>query len=110
MASGSEVELILKAAYTLVESGINVRVVSFPSWELFLKQDAQYRESVFPSDVSNRIAVEAGVSMGWEKWVGNKGKIISVNKFGASAPYKTLYKEYGMTDTNIVNTANEFNY
>ncbi len=108
MGSGSEVDLILKAAYKLVESGKNVRVVSFPSWELFENQETQYRESVFPVDIPNRIAVEAGISMGWEKWVGDKGKIISVNNFGVSAPYEIIYEEYGLTVDNIFNTANEF--
>jgi transketolase len=107
IASGSEVELIIKAAIKLVESGISVRVVSFPSWELFENQDENYQNSVFPTEIKKRIAVEAGISMGWEKWVGDEGRIISVNKFGASAPFEKIYKEYGLTVNNIISTAKE---
>ena len=107
MASGSEVGLILDAADKLVQSGNSVRVVSFPSWELFESKDENYRKSVFPDEIPYRIAVEAGISMGWERWAGDSGRIISVNKFGASAPFEILYKEYGLTVDSIVNTANE---
>ena len=107
MASGSEVDLIINAAMKLADSGLNVRVVSFPSWELFEKQDENYMGYVFPANILNRIAVEAGIQMGWEKWVGNKGRVISVDRFGASAPYEILYEKYGLTVDNIVNTAYE---
>jgi transketolase len=105
MASGSEVELIIKAAGILAVDGVDVRIVSFPSWELFLEQDQEYRDSVLLPDVKARVAVEAGVSLGWERWVGDQGAIISVNRFGASAPYKILYEKYGLTVENIVDTA-----
>lgn len=102
MASGSELGLIVKAGSLLADEGINVRLVSFPSWELFAKQDIDYRESVLLPDVTARIAVEAGVSQGWERWVGNRGKVIGVDKFGASAPYKVIFEKYGLTVDNIV--------
>ncbi len=105
MASGSEVDLIIKAAGILAVDGVDVRIVSFPSWELFVEQDQEYRDSVLLPDVKARVAVEAGVSLGWERWVGDHGAIISVNRFGASAPYKILYEKYGLTVENIVDMA-----
>jgi transketolase len=105
MATGSEVDLIIKAASILSADSINVRVVSFPSWELFARQDQNYRDNVLLPDVKARLAVEAGVSQGWFRWVGDYGAVITVEKFGASAPYKVLYKEYGLTIENIVLTA-----
>ncbi|NPV76940.1 MAG: transketolase [Anaerolineae bacterium] len=102
MASGSEVSLIVEAGQTLAAEGIGVRLVSFPSWEIFEKQSPQVQESVLPASLTLRLAVEAGVPQGWEKWVGSKGKIIGVNHFGASAPYKELYSQYGLTAENIV--------
>lgn len=102
MASGTEVALIYEAALRLVVEGLNVRVVSFPSWELFEQQDPSYQDSVLPQDINLRLSVEMGVSQGWEKWVGPNGKVICLNQFGASAPYKTLMKEYGFTVENIV--------
>lgn len=107
MASGSEVSLILSAASRLASKGLNVRVVSFPSWELFEQQDTAYQNSVLPPAVDIRISVEAGISLGWEKWVGTRGKTISINRFGASAPAGTLFKEFGFTVDNIVNTAEQ---
>jgi len=105
MSSGTEVSLIIDAGYRLHNQGINVRVVSFPSWELFAQQDAAYRDSVLPPSVMMRLAVEAGVSLGWERWVGNRGRVISVNTYGASAPYKVIYEKYGLTSDNIVDQA-----
>lgn len=105
MASGSEVELIVKAAGLLAVEGIDVRIVSFPSWELFARQEKEYQDSVLLPDVSARIAVEAGVSQGWERWVGDSGTVISVDKFGASAPYEVLFEKYGLTVENIVSAA-----
>ena len=102
MASGSEVGLIYDAAKKLEEQGRSVRVVSFPSWELFEKQDAAYREFVFPKKIQARIAVEAGASLGWEKYVGSMGKIIAIDRFGASAPYKIIYEKLGLTVENIL--------
>lgn len=102
MASGSEVGLIYDAAKKLEEQGRSVRVVSFPSWELFEKQDAAYRESVLPKKIQARIAVEAGASLGWERYVGSSGKIIAIDRFGASAPYKIIYEKLGLTVENIL--------
>ena len=105
MASGSEVDIIVKAAGILAAEGIDVRIVSFPSWELFAHQDNDYQDSVLLPGVRARIAVEAGVSQGWERWVGDAGTVISVEKFGASAPYEVLYEKYGITVENVVSTA-----
>ena len=102
MASGSEVGLIYDAAKKLEEHGQSVRVVSFPSWELFEKQDAAYRESVLPKKIQARIAVEAGASLGWERYVGSSGKIIAIDRFGASAPYKIIFEKLGFTIANIL--------
>ena len=108
MASGSEVGLIYDAAKKLEEQGRSVRVVSFPSWELFEKQDAAYRESVLPKKIQARIAVEAGASLGWERYVGSSGKIIAIDRFGASAPYKTIFEKFGLTVENILALAKPF--
>ncbi|MDP3149024.1 MAG: transketolase [Ignavibacteria bacterium] len=105
MASGSEVEIILKAAEKLESEGKKVRVVSFPSWELFELQSEEYKNSVLPKEVKARIAVEAGVAQGWNKYTGDGGKIISIETYGASAPYEILYEKYGITVENILRTS-----
>jgi transketolase len=105
MASGSEVALIVEAGSRLAAEGINVRMVSVPSWELFKAQDASYREAVLPPHVSARVAVEAGIGMGWERFVGDCGAIISLEHYGASAPAGTLFKEFGFTVENVIETA-----
>lgn len=105
IASGSEVELILKASEILEEEGIKARVVSFPSWELFEKQTDDYKKKIFPENVKARLAVEAGVKLGWEKYIGENGDIICMNTFGASAPDKILFEKFGFTVENIVNKA-----
>jgi transketolase len=105
MASGSEVQLIIDAAKILVEKGKNVRLVSFPSWELFNNATEEYRDLTLPRTIRLRIAVEAGISQGWEKWVGDHGRIISLETFGASAPYDDLYTNFGITVSRIVDTA-----
>jgi transketolase len=102
MASGSEVSLIVEAGLRLAAEAVVVRLISFPSWELFSIQEEAYRESVFPRMTKARLAVEAGVSMGWEKWVGDSGDIMGVDRFGASAPFEIVYREYGLTVENIV--------
>lgn len=102
MASGSEVILIVQAAQQLVTEGYNIRLVSFPSWELFAEQGDEYRRTILPEMVKIRIAVEAGVSQGWHRWVGDSGAVISVERFGASAPYKRLFQEYSLTVENVV--------
>ncbi|MBS3753394.1 MAG: transketolase [Anaerolineales bacterium] len=105
MASGSEVDLILKAGEKLAEEGVSIRVVSFPSWELFEEQDQEYQDSVLLPDLKMRLAVEAGVGQGWYRWVGSQGLILSVETFGASAPGSRVFKEYGFTVENVINKA-----
>jgi transketolase len=107
MATGSEVGITLEAAEKLEDTDIRARVVSFPSWELFEKQSADYKEKVFPSSVKARVSVEAGVKQGWEKYAGQHGDSISIEKFGASAPYQTIFDNYGFTVGNIVATAKD---
>jgi transketolase len=104
MASGSEVDLSLKAAKELEKDRIKVRVVSFPSWELFEMQSAEYKESVLPSSFLARVSVEAGVAQGWQKYTGRCGANISIEKYGASAPEKILMEKYGFTVENICKT------
>ncbi len=105
MATGSEVSLVLEAAERLHASGVKVRVVSFPSWELFEQQPASYQRKVLPTGIKNRIAIEAGVTLGWERWVGAKGKVIGIDHYGASAPYKTIYEKFGLTVDAIIHEA-----
>lgn len=105
MASGSEVALIVEAGARLAAEGVNVRLVSVPSWELFKAQEASYREMVFPPSVKARISIEAGIGMGWEKFVGDFGAIISLEHYGASSPAGILFKEFGFTVENVIETA-----
>lgn len=102
MASGSEVNLILSAAKSLAAEGINVRVVSFPSWELFATQDQLYRDQVLPPEIKSRLAVEAGPAFGWERWVGDSGRVIGINRFGASAPGSEAMHHYGLNVSNVI--------
>jgi transketolase len=102
MASGSEVSLALDAGFKLGAEGRNVRIVSFPCWELFAAQDAAYREQVLPAGVRARLAIEAGVSTGWEKWVGDQGAVIGIDRFGASAPAKTVFENYGFSVQHVL--------
>ena len=104
IATGSEVDLAKNAAQQLADKGKKVRVVSMPSTDFFDAQDEAYRESVLPSNVTARVAVEAGVSDGWLKYVGLQGKVVGVNSFGESAPADQLFKEYGFTIDNVVKT------
>ncbi len=107
IATGSEVSVAYEAAQQLAESGTNARVVSLPSWEIFGEQDESYRSDVLPLDVP-KVAVEAGASFGWERWVGNdpaKGALVTVDKFGHSAPGSRVLKEYGFNAENIVKVA-----
>ncbi len=107
IGTGSEVQFVIGAYEQLSEKGFAVRVVSMPSWELFERQTKEYRESVFTPSIKKRIAVEAGVPMGWNKYVGDEGAVIGISKFGASAPYELLYKEYGFTVESVVKKAEE---
>jgi transketolase len=105
MASGSEVELIVQAGEQLAQQGIATRIVSFPSWELFAAQPESYRTQVLPPSIAARVAVEAGISMGWERWVGDRGEIVAIDRFGASAPYKDVYQYLGVTVEAVVAAA-----
>ncbi|EGR2742995.1 transketolase [Vibrio parahaemolyticus] len=107
IATGSEVELAVKAAEQLTAKGKKVRVVSMPSTDAFDKQDAAYREAVLPSDVTARIAIEAGIADFWYKYVGFDGRIIGMTTFGESAPADQLFEMFGFTVENVVNTAKE---
>ena len=102
IATGSEVELAMEAKNALAADGIDARVVSMPSWELFREQPRSYRDSVLPAQVKARVAIEAGATMGWREWVGDHGVIIGLDHFGASAPYKEIYAHFGLTSENIV--------
>jgi transketolase len=102
MATGSEVSLAVDAFNLLQSEGINTRVVSFPSWELFELQTNEYKESVLPKSIKARVSIEAGVRQGWEKYLGDYGEAFSIEKFGASAPYEVLFKEYGFTKEAVV--------
>ncbi len=97
IATGSEVALALEAQQSLAADGIAVRVVSMPSWELFEAQEATYRDSVLPSGIGRRLAIEAGAPVGWERYVGLDGDILAIDRFGTSAPYRDLVEPYGFT-------------
>ncbi|ACN17862.1 Tkt1 [Desulforapulum autotrophicum HRM2] len=105
IATGSEVHICVEAAALLAKENIQARVVSMPSWELFEKAPAYYRERILPPGVKKRLAVEAGIPMGWERYVGDAGKVIGINTFGASAPGDRVLAEYGFTAANIVEQA-----
>lgn len=107
LASGSEVHTCLKAADIIEKEGLNVRVVSFPSWELFEKQPQDYKDSVIPAGAKSVISVEAGISMGWSKYTGAYGCSVSIETYGASAPDKVLMEKYGFTPENVAHTAME---
>ena len=102
LATGSEVEIAMEAADILSNEGIQARVVSMPCWELFREQPESYRKAVLPDEVNNRVAIEAASSTGWHEWIGDKGQFIGLNRFGASAPYKDLYKNLGLTAEAVV--------
>ena len=107
IATGSEVHISLAAREILLEKGIKTRVVSMPSMELFNENPQEYKDKVLPPGVKNRIVVEAGISMGWERYAGEKGIIIGIDKFGSSAPGGTVMKKYGFSAENIVENAME---
>ena len=97
IGTGSEVEIALEAGRRLAAEGLRVRVVSLPSWELFDREPQAYRDSVLPPAVRARVAVEAGIRLGWEHYVGLEGEIVGIDRFGASAPYKVIYEKFGIT-------------
>jgi transketolase len=107
IGTGSEVQLALGAYEQLVKEGVKARVVSMPSWELFERQSKEYRDSVLPPSVKKRIAIEALITMGWEKYVGDAGRIIGMTSFGASAPVDVIFKHFGFTIDHVVKTAKE---
>ncbi len=107
LSSGSEVHIAHDAYKRLAAEGIKARVVSLPCWQLFDAQSNQYRESVLPSSVTARVSIEAGVPMGWDKYVGSQGIIIGLNHFGASAPYERIYQEFGLTADVVVEAAKQ---
>ncbi len=107
MASGSEVEQMMGAKEALKQEGIDARVVSMPCMELFLKQPKEYQDKVIPPCVRARVSMEAGVTMPWYRFTGLDGKAIGIDRFGASAPYAILFKEFGFTVENAVKAAKE---
>ncbi|RLM55390.1 transketolase, chloroplastic-like [Panicum miliaceum] len=102
LSTGSELQIAAKAADELRKEGKSVRVVSLVSWELFEEQSDEYKESVLPESVTSRISIEAGCTLGWQKYVGAKGKIIGIDRFGANAPSGKIFKEYGITVESII--------
>jgi len=107
MATGSEVHIAFEAAQRLAEQKISARVVNMPSWELFEKTSQDYKDRVLLPDVTARIAIEAGVPLGWDRYVGSYGAIIGISSFGASAPGGTVMAKFGFTAENIVKKAME---
>jgi transketolase len=105
MASGSEVSLVLAARQKLLEENVQARVVSMPSWELFNAQPREYRDQVLLPSVPARLAVEAGAAQGWYRYVGDKGCVIGVERFGASAPGEIVRREYGFSMENVYRQA-----
>ncbi len=104
LATGSEVPIALDAWRELVDRDVEVRLVSMPCWEVFEEQPDSYHTRILPDATETRIAVEAGASLGWERWIGRRGRTVTVDSFGASAPYKTNYDKYELTTDNIVRT------
>ncbi|NLO26936.1 MAG: transketolase [Actinobacteria bacterium] len=107
LATGSEVSIALEASAALAGRGVAARVVALPSWELFEAQTAAYREEVLPPEIKARIAIEAGSTFGWERYVGSEGAVIGIDRFGASAPADVLYKKLGLTSERVVKKAME---
>jgi transketolase len=105
IGTGSEVGLCVKAQEALKSQGVKARVVSMPSWDLFAAQDQSYRDSVLPKQIKKRVAVEAASPFGWDRWTGDEGAIIGVERFGASAPGEDVLQHLGFTVENVVATA-----
>jgi len=105
LASGSEVSVALCAAEGLAKESIKASVVSMPCWELFEKQTQQYKDSVIPPNVKARVGIEAGIELGWHKYIGDKGVFIGMSRFGASAPAKTCFEKFGITADNVIKAA-----
>ncbi|MEK7785097.1 MAG: transketolase C-terminal domain-containing protein, partial [Chloroflexota bacterium] len=105
MAAGSEVGLMMDAGIGLAADGVNVRLVSMPSMELFEKQSQDYRDTVLPPNITARLAIEAGVAMPWHKWIGSKGDCVCMMGYGASAPANVLFEKFGFTPRNVIEKA-----
>jgi transketolase len=105
LATGSEVSIAIDAAEKIEKKDIAVRVVSMPSWDLFEKQSQEYRHDVLPPDIKVRVAIEAGIGQGWHRYVGDIGRVIGIEHFGASAPYHTLYEKFGLTSEKLLEAA-----
>jgi transketolase len=105
IATGSEVSLALKARELLAPRGVRARVVSMPSWEVFEEQQQAYRDTVLPRTVMARVAVEAGATLGWRTYVGDRGVVIGLDHFGASAPAEVLFEKFGFTPEHVVQIA-----
>lgn len=105
MASGSEVGLMVDAGIGLAAEGVNVRLVSMPSMELFRRQPQEYRDAVLPSRITARLAIEAGVAMPWHQWIGAKGNCVCMTSYGASAPANVLFEKFGFTTRNVIEKA-----
>lgn len=105
IGTGSEVSVAIEAAKNLAEKDISVRVVSMPSWEVFDRQDQGYKDEVLPPSVEARVSVESGITVGWERYIGFKGRAVGIDKFGASAPGDRVMQEYGITPQNVANVA-----
>ena len=105
LSSGSEVHIAHAAYKSLIAEGVKVRLVSLPCWSLFDSQDDAYKESVLPKAITARVSIEAGVTLGWQKYVGTAGITIGIDKFGASAPYERIYMEYGLTPDHVITAA-----
>jgi len=105
IGTGSELHLAYAAAEAMEGEGIPTRVVSLPCWERFEAQDQAYRDAVLPPSIRKRVSVEIGVSMGWERWVGDEGAIIGLDHFGASAPAETIFERFGFTTERVTEVA-----
>jgi transketolase len=105
LASGSEVSLAFDAAERLAKEGIKAQVVSMPCWELFERQDQKYKDSVLPPSVKARVGIEAGVELGWSKYIGDNGIFIGMSSFGASAPFKVCFEKFGITADAVIKAA-----
>ncbi|RDV38323.1 transketolase [Bradymonadaceae bacterium TMQ3] len=108
LATGSEVTIAVEAFETLKAQGKAVRVVSMPCWEVFEQQSDDYKASVLPAEVTRRVAIEAGVTLGWGRYTGSQGRVLGLDHFGASAPYEELYEKFGLTAAGVVEAVNSF--
>ena len=105
IGTGSELSIAVQAQDKLAGQGVRARVVSLPCWELFAAQSREYRDDVIPPAVTARVSIEAAVTFGWQRWVGDRGVSIGVDRYGASAPWKTIYKELGLTADHLASAA-----